>query len=142
MVRGDEIQPGDYHSVVHVWIRNDKGEYMIQKRSDTVEQWPGIWAATGGSVIAGEDSLSGAVRELEEEMGLSLDRSTFRRLMRQTRKTAIVDVWCAEVASEDAPSPCPGPEVSEIMWVSKQQIEDMIARGEFFPYDYLEILPD
>jgi len=85
MVRGDEIQPGDYHSVVHVWIRNDKGEYMIQKRSDTVEQWPGIWAATGGSVIAGEDSLSGAVRELEEEMGLSLDRSTFRRLMRQTK---------------------------------------------------------
>jgi hypothetical protein len=28
------------------------------------------------------------------------------------------------------------------MWVSKWQIKDMISRGEFFPYDYLEILPD
>lgn len=142
MVRGDQIQPGDYHLVVHVWIKNDKGEYLIQKRSHTVEQWPGVWAATGGSVIVGEDSLSGAVREVEEEMGLALDRSIFRRLMRQTRRAAIVDVWCVEVASEGAPSPCPGPEVSDIMWVPKRQIKDMIARGIFFPYDYLEHLPD
>jgi 8-oxo-dGTP diphosphatase len=142
MVRGDEIQPGDYHLVVHVWIKNDRGEYLIQKRADTVEQWPGVWATTGGSVIAGEDSLSGAVREVKEELGLALDSSTLRRLMRHARRTALVDVWLAEVATEDTSGSYPGPEVSEIMWASKRQIKDMIDSGDFFPYDYLEILPD
>lgn len=141
MVRGDEIQPGDYHLVVHIWIRNERGEYLIQKRADTVEQWPGIWATTGGSVLAGENSLSGAIREVEEEMGLVLSRSALRLLLRHMRSTAIVDVWYAEVASEDGSGSSPGLEVSDIMWASKHQIRDMIGRGDFFPYDYFEILP-
>ena len=32
-VRGEEIPQGYYHLVVHVWIRNRKGEYLISQRS-------------------------------------------------------------------------------------------------------------
>lgn len=31
-----------------------------------------MWECVGGSVLAGEDSLTGAVREVKEEVGLEL----------------------------------------------------------------------
>lgn len=29
--RGNLLPSGDYHLVIHVWIVNDKGEFLIQK---------------------------------------------------------------------------------------------------------------
>ena len=38
MVRGNRIKRGDYHLVVHIWAKNEKGEYLIQKRAKTRRQ--------------------------------------------------------------------------------------------------------
>lgn len=32
-VRGEAVPQGFYHLVVHVWIRNGKGEYLMSQRS-------------------------------------------------------------------------------------------------------------
>ncbi|AUD14346.1 hypothetical protein CW734_12755 [Planococcus sp. MB-3u-03] len=37
---------------------------------DPAKPLPMLWETTGGSVITGESSLTGALRELEEETGL------------------------------------------------------------------------
>ena len=29
--RGNSMPNGDYHLVIHIWIVNDKGEFLIQK---------------------------------------------------------------------------------------------------------------
>ena len=68
--RGEPLAPGEYHLVVQVWVRNSRGEFLIQKRRLGLDEAPGLWAATAGWVAAGEDSLEGAVRELEEELGI------------------------------------------------------------------------
>ncbi len=52
-------------------IQNGAWEYLLQFRDGT----PGIshpltWGTVGGWVEAGEDPLAGAVRELEEELGI------------------------------------------------------------------------
>ena len=61
---------GQYHLVVHVWITNSSGEFLIQKRSRNKQPMPGEWAATSGSVKSGEDSRTAAIRELYEELGI------------------------------------------------------------------------
>ena len=33
LVRGEKVPAGYYHLVVHVWIQNVKGEYLISQRS-------------------------------------------------------------------------------------------------------------
>lgn len=38
MTRGENIPSGLYHIGVHIWPINDKGEFLIQRRSSTV-QW-------------------------------------------------------------------------------------------------------
>lgn len=60
---------------MHIWIINSKSELLIQKRPDHLKHLPGIWAATGGAVIQGEDSKTAACREAKEELGVDIHKS-------------------------------------------------------------------
>ena len=71
-VRGVQLPIDGYHLVVHVWIRNSKGEYLISQRSANRPTYPLMWECVGGSVVKGEDSLLGAIREAKEEGEKSL----------------------------------------------------------------------
>lgn len=62
---------GKYHLVVHIWIKNSNNEWLISKRTPN-KFCPLLWECTGGSVLAGESSIEGALREVKEELGISL----------------------------------------------------------------------
>ena len=79
-VRGVPLEDGDFHLIVHVYPVNSQGEILIQKRADTVKTKPGVWATTGGSVIAGENFFEGGLRELREELGIVADEKNTRLL--------------------------------------------------------------
>mgnify|MGYP003298130610 FL=1 len=42
-IRGDEMPDNGYHLVVHVWIKNSKGQYLIAQRSASRENNPLKW---------------------------------------------------------------------------------------------------
>ena len=71
VARGRPMKQDEYHLVVHVWIRNSKGQFLISKRTPN-KTFPNMWETTGGSAIKGEDSLSAALREVREEIGINL----------------------------------------------------------------------
>ncbi len=108
-IRGEEVPHGYYHLVVHIWIRNSKGEYLISQRSADRPTCPLMWECVGGSVIKGEDSLTGALRETQEEVGLVLSPenatlvySVVGRVVNEVKFSDILDVWLFEY---DAPFP-------------------------------------
>lgn len=68
-VRGIPLSKGEYHIVVDIWTINSDGEILIDKRHPN-KKFGGFWECTSGSVIVGEDSITGALRELEEELGI------------------------------------------------------------------------
>jgi 8-oxo-dGTP pyrophosphatase MutT (NUDIX family) len=68
-VRGIPLSQGEYHIVVDIWTITKAGKILIDKRHPN-KKFGGLWECTGGSVIAGEDSVTGALRELEEEVGI------------------------------------------------------------------------
>ncbi len=140
--RGTTLEPGEYYLAVQVWIRNEAGAYLIQQRALNHRSAPGIWATTAGRVLAGEQSVYGALREVEEELGLQLSPGQLTKFMRLKMPTQIEDVWLAEVLSTEMDTPQPGPEVNACKWASKQEIYQMIERGEFFKYSYFDSLPD
>ena len=72
-IRGEILPPERYHLVVHVWIKNSRGEWLISQRAASRPTFPLKWECVGGSVTAGEDSLTGAIREAEEEVVVDLD---------------------------------------------------------------------
>lgn len=72
--RRDEVhgRPELIHRAVHVLVFNRKGELFLQKRSLTKDVQPGKWdTSVGGHLPSGEDYPTGALRELEEELGIT-----------------------------------------------------------------------
>ncbi len=65
--------PALRHPSVHVFVVNAAGEYFLQKRSGYKKVQPGKWdTSVGGHIPAGETYEQGALRELQEELGVTL----------------------------------------------------------------------
>lgn len=71
--RSEVHQAGDWHRSIHVWILNDARELLIQRRAFEKENHPGLWdVSCAGHITAGDSSRQAAVRELTEELGLTI----------------------------------------------------------------------
>lgn len=137
-IRGEEIPPGYFHLVVHVWIRNSDGKYLISQRSADRPMHPLKWECVGGSVLKGEDSLTGALRETKEEVGLTLEpndgkivRSTVGRVVNGVKFSDIVDVWLFRYDGPVSLEMATTKEVDQIVWLDKGQIKELFDNGDF-----------
>ena len=131
-IRGSKIPEGLYHLTVHVWIRNGRGEYLMAQRSASRPTFPLMWECVGGSVLKGESSIDGALREVKEEVGLDLERNAGRLLFTKIRGGKvqykgkayddIMDVWLftydGELRLDDAETD----EVSDCKWMTVSDI--------------------
>ncbi len=69
------------HRAVHVFVFNKAGELLLQKRSHRKDSMPERWdSSASGHLDAGEGYLTAAVRELEEELGLTAPPENFHKL--------------------------------------------------------------
>ena len=66
MLRGQPVPEGYWHIVVGIWTVTADGRLLLTRRHPD-KAWGLQWENTGGSVVAGEDSFHGALRELREE---------------------------------------------------------------------------
>lgn len=131
-VRGAKIPNGCYHLVVHAWIRNSIGEFLVSQRSASCSRLPLMWeCSVGGSVKKGESSLDGVLREIKEEVGITLPPSSGRLVSSEVREPDrfIRDNWlfehtgavCLENATTD--------EVAQFKWLPKRQIKELFDSG-------------
>ncbi len=74
---------GILHRTAHVWVVRKEGgkpEILLQKRSMEKESFPGKYdTSSAGHIPAGSEPLPSALRELQEELGISAspDQLTF-----------------------------------------------------------------
>ena len=140
--RDQPLKDGEYHLVVHVWIRNSKGEYLIQKRTENLTLWPGIWAVAGGCAIKEESSLTAALREAKEELGINFEPNMLKCMTRVKLNNALSDLWlvCQDVSLKDIRMQ--KEEVSEVKYAAKHEILTMISSNEFINYgeNYMSLL--
>ena len=60
------------HAASSIVVRDPLGRVYVHRRTTTKDVYPGLLdLAAGGVVLAGEDPSRGAVREVEEELGVS-----------------------------------------------------------------------
>lgn len=74
----DEIlRRGLLHGAAHVWLwrlKDDEVEVLLQKRARAKRTWPNLLdISAAGHIDQGETPLQAAVRETEEELGLTLN---------------------------------------------------------------------
>jgi len=100
IIRGEPIKDDEYCMAVDIWIKNDKHQILITQRHQS-KTYPEEWECTSGFILSGENSISGALREVEEEQviqflsmttrctvykphyGVALNKTPFRMLFLQ-----------------------------------------------------------
>ena len=136
-IRGEAIPEGCFHLVVHVWIRNKHGEYLISQRSANRPTFPLMWECVGGSVTAGEDSLAGALREVFEEVGVELFADCGRVVFSRVRDVIggkrfgdIMDVWLFDFDGDADLDAATTDEVADARWMRVEEIRTLYEEGK------------
>ena len=139
-VRGEELPESGYHLVVHVWITDGKGKYLMSKRAESRPTYPLMWECVGGSVLAGESSAEGALRETKEEVGAELLCENGSVVYTKTRGfiggkkfNDIMDVWLFRYDGEVELANATTDEVAEVRWMTREEIMEIYASGGLVP---------
>ena len=113
-------------------------EYLISQRSANRPTYPLMWECVGGSVVKGEDSLLGAIREVKEEVGVDLNPENGQVLFTKTRKIIdgkifndIMDVWLFEYDGKVDLSNATTDEVAQVTWMNREQIKELVEHNMF-----------
>lgn len=136
-IRGEKLPQNTFHLVVHVWIKNKDGKYLISQRSANKLTHPLMWECPGGAVIKGENSLEAAVRETMEEVGIDLKDLKGQLLFSKIRKSEgnmtsdnILDVWLFEYDGDIFLENATTDEVAQVKWLSVKGIKDLYNSGK------------
>lgn len=126
-----EKTSGEYKQSMHVWIQNDDGDFLIQKRSITKTVFPGEWSVTGGGVNAGESTLDTVIRECNEELGINVEDENVQLMMTIKREYDFVDIYLLRQNIKIEDIVLQEEEVSDVKWISKTDLTEMIENGDF-----------
>ena len=144
IIRGEKMKTEQYHLVVHIWIKNKNNQYLISKRTAN-KVFPLMWECTCGSAISGDSSLSAALREVKEEIGITLTPNkgkcvySFKKGYKDCND--FTDIWLFEenINIEDVIYQID--EVCDAKYANKNEIREMNVANLFCnEYNYLEDL--
>lgn len=135
--RGDRMPKGDYHIVVHVWLQNSKGEYLITKRTPN-KGFPNMWECSGGSALSGDDSINAAIREVKEETGLIVTPENSKCVMSLRREDCFVDIWLFKQDFDINDVVYLPKETCGAKYATMDEILAMKEIGTFIPFSYMD----
>ena len=129
------FKDGEYHIVVEAVILNLKNELLISKRAEH-KKYGGLWEINGGSILLGETSLQGVIREIKEELGIVFneDEATFLKTTRREKAPPnFRDFWVFKRDIGEREITFPDKEATEAKWVTIDEFLKMFDNGEVVP---------
>ena len=78
IIRGDksvQLSKNEHIAISVIFIENEKNEFLIQKTS---KEKGGEYSSTGGHVDSGETPLEAILREVKEELGITLTKEEIK----------------------------------------------------------------
>jgi isopentenyl-diphosphate delta-isomerase len=72
---------GWFHQTVHIWFYTKNGTILMQQRGKEKDIYPLLWdVSVAGHIGAGEDIITSALREIQEEIGLIISPSDLEKI--------------------------------------------------------------
>ena len=80
-LKSEAHQKGLYHQTVHIWFYTDDKKVLLQKRASVKKVFPNHWdVSVAGHIGAGEKIESAAIREVKEEIGISISEHDLSKI--------------------------------------------------------------
>ncbi len=144
IMKKEAHRTGTWHGSIHILLVNKKHDKtLLQKRCETKALYPNTWdIAVGGHIGAGEDDITSAKRELEEELGLDSSKYKLEYIEKNPEMLnnggVISNEWVSifvlyadidinEITLQEE-------EVSEAKWCSKEELNTFIKEGTIIPH--------
>ncbi len=132
---------GLWHRAIHVWFVDSKNQLLLQHRSPQKNSHPNKWdISVAGHISAGEDSITSAIRETEEEIGLTLKAEDFKLIGTivqqsiQNNGTYINnefdDVYLVKRDIDISTLKMQPEEVDDLRFISKEELQSWITEGK------------
>lgn len=132
LIRGERIPAGLRHAVAEVLVLHRDGSVLLMQRDFMKKTHPGVWdSSAGGSVLRGEDVLSGARRELFEETGILSESSDLEPIGKTVSETTIYhDYLCVTDIPKDKIKLQKG-ETIAFRWVNEQKFREIFYSDQY-----------
>lgn len=133
--RSEAHQKGLWHRAVVAFIVNSKNEVLLQRRSATKKTWANLLdVSVGGHCNAGEFGFECAIRETQEELGLTIKPeqllfiglSRSERVMGDIRDNMFNEYYVAKADLDISTLTLQQEEVSEVKFVTPAELQNMI----------------
>jgi 16S rRNA (adenine1518-N6/adenine1519-N6)-dimethyltransferase len=138
--RAEVHAQGLIHRAVHVFVIGKKGQLLLQKRSMLKDVHPGTWdSSVAGHVDAGETYEEAAIRELEEEMGITVEEPPRElRHIKPCEGTGWEHVKLFRVPYT-GPITYPAAEIESALWFPLEEVQAWLeARPQDFASGFIE----
>lgn len=132
-IKGEQVPKGYYYLIVAIVIENSKGEFLIQKR---VPRKGGEWSITAGHPTTGQTSLEGLITEVEEELGINLQKESPILFKTITHNDQFFDVYYLKKDINIKDITIQKEEVDGVMWATKEEIKKMYEEKMFHEGHY------
>ena len=125
-----ELEDGEYRLSCFVWIINTENQLLIQQRLKTAKTCPNMWETASGGATAGDNALQGALRELNEELGIKPNKKNIRFIGSFARVNDFVEVFLLKSNINITELKLQEDEVQDVKWVTITEYEKMLKEGK------------
>ena len=139
-IRGEQgnLLEDEFHLWIMVWIKNPKtGKYLVSQRAADKDTDPLKWETVAGHAVSGETSLNAALREVYEEVGITLQPENATILATKValtydgcRHNWIRDSYYFETTEEPDLPKATTKEVVQTKWLTVPEIREIYNHGD------------
>lgn len=115
--------------IVTIFIQNSNKDFLIQKRS---QKKNGKYGITSGHVQENEQNKQGAIREIREELGLNVKEDELKLFYTKQDQKSMYNLYFLKKDFDINNLILQKEEVESVKWCTKDEIESLIADGDFF----------
>ncbi len=136
--RGVRLKPGEYHIICEAWIMC-RGRLLVTQRHPD-KNFGCMWECTGGAAKAGETSTEAILREIREEIGVTVAEEQLTFMGSATGNTFFIDCYTLEIDAELSDLKLQREEVINAKFVTLPEFLKMQGQRKIIPrlYDYMK----
>ncbi len=136
---------GEYFTlVVHAYIYDGSGRFLLQKRSESKKFRPGQWEITMGHALSGETAIECLGREIKEELGVQLPMEDYTKVYRwiETESHSFADVFFVRADLDESALTLQKEEVTGLQWVTRDEILEFVEKMDYRTENYRTVVAE